>query len=122
MPNSFVCLILVLSIHFINSVLILSISEDQNKDTPNRNNSNKIQPTIPINGEVNGKSDQLPTYQSIFANSLTRQQQHQPEGTVGTTAAVSPITRLENGNHSNSIQNGNIQNNYIHNKSNYSPQ
>ena len=95
-------------------------SEDQNNDTSIRSNSIKNQPPLPTNGDVNGKSDQLPTYQSIFANSLTRQQQHQQDGT--TTAAVSPITRLENGTHSNSIQNGNIQPSHTHNKSNYSPQ
>ena len=83
--------------------------------------SNKNQATLHNNGEVNGNSDQLPTYQSIFANSLSRQQHHQQDETT-TTAAVSPITRLENGNHPNSIQNGNIQNSHIQNKSNYSPQ
>ena len=109
-------------IHFHSFIHFNAISDDQNNETQNRNNSNKIQSTLPTNGEVNGKSDSLPTYQSIFANTLTRQQQHQQEGTVETTAAVSPISRLESGNHSNSIQNGNIQNSHIYNKSNYSPQ
>ena len=82
--------------------------------------NNKNQMTLPNNGDTNEKSDQLPTYQSIFANSLTRQHQQEP-----TAATVSPITRLENGHNNNSIQNGNIQqsnsNNSISN-SHYTPQ
>ena len=72
-------------------------------------NNNKNQITLQNNGETNENTDPLPTYQSIFANSLTRQHQQEP-----TTATVSPITRLENG-HNNSIQNGNIQQSNSHN-------
>ena len=83
-------------------------------------NNNKNQITLLNNGETNENTDQLPTYQSIFANSLTRQHQQEP-----TTATVSPITRLENGHNNKSIQNGNIQqsnsNNSISN-SHYTPQ
>ena len=82
-------------------------------------NNNKNPITLLNNGEMNENTDQLPTYQSIFANSLTRQHQQEP-----TTATVSPITRLENG-HNNSIQNGNIQQSNSHNSisnSHYTPQ
>ena len=98
--------------------LIHHSSADQNNDVSNVNN-NKNQITLPNNDETNENTDQLPTYQSIFANSLTRQHQQEP-----TTATVSPITRLENG-HNNSIQNGNIQqNNSLNNisSSHYTPQ
>ena len=81
--------------------------------------NNKNQIAVLNNGEKIENTDPLPTYQSIFANSLKRQHQQEP-----TTATVSPITRLENG-HNNSNQNGNIQQiNSLNSisSSNYTPQ
>ena len=83
--------------------------------------NNKNQTITTSNGETNASTDQLPTYQSIFANSLTRQQQHQQETA---TATVSPISRLENG-HNTSIQNAKVQQNNSRNSSSnshYTPQ
>ena len=98
--------------------LTINISSNSHEQTStlSSGNNNKYQAIIPTNnGDANEAATDLPSYQSIFANSLTRQKQHQEPITV------SPITRIENGHSNSSQQNGKVQQNNNRNSATNSP-
>ena len=102
--------------------LTINISSNSHEQTStlSSGNNNKYQAIIPTtNGDANEAATDLPSYQSIFANSLTRQKQHQQQHQEPTT--VSPITRIENGHSNSSQQNGKVQQNNNRNSATNSP-
>ena len=106
-----------LSLQLINN--ITSNSHEQTTSLSSGNN-NKYQAIIPTtNGDTNEAATDLPSYQSIFANSLTRQKQHEQQHQEPTT--VSPITRIENGHSNSPQQNGKVQQNNNRNSATNSP-
>ena len=93
----------------------LQPTADQVNGLYNGHNNKNNHAILHNHNETNEATDQLPTYQSIFANSLTRQK-HSHDSV---TATVSPITKLEN---EKNIQNGGkIQQNNSRKSSSSSP-